>query len=247
MARWPEGVHKLVFEQLDSTMSEAARYCPGLRGPLWILALEQSAGRGRQGRAWLHEPGNFAATLIWQPAGEIATRALRSFVAALALRDACLAATGGRGEFRLKWPNDVLLNGGKLAGILLESTGPCLLIGVGVNLAAAPASGAVENAVAPPVNLRQETGVTVAPREFLDLLAPAYAAREEQFLSHGFGAIRDDWLAHAAHLGKPLRARLPDREITGIFRTVDEHGQLVLETTGGEHRIAAADIFLDPR
>ncbi len=247
MARWPEGVHRLVFERLDSTMSEAVRHCPGLRGPLWILALEQRAGRGRQGRAWLHAPGNFAATLIWQPPGDIAARALRSFVAALALRDACLAATDGVGQFTLKWPNDVLLNGGKLAGILLESTGPCLAIGVGVNLLHSPPPEVVLPGAPAPVNLRDETGISIPPEDFLSLLAPAFAEREAQFVNRGFAAIRDDWLAHAARLGQGLKARLPDREISGIFRTVDDQGRLVLETTGGEHRIAAADIFPDRR
>ncbi|MDQ7079115.1 MAG: biotin--[acetyl-CoA-carboxylase] ligase [Paracoccaceae bacterium] len=247
MARWPEGVHKLVLDRCESTMAEAARHGPGLRGPLWILALEQTGGRGRQGRAWLHPAGNFAASLVWYPEGTTAQRALRSFVAALALRDACLEATGGRGTFTLKWPNDVLLNGGKLAGILLESGDRWLSVGFGVNLAEAPMIGQTRPDAPMPVSLAAETGAEITPRDFLPLLASAQARREAQFLRDGFAATRRDWLENAARLNEPLTARLAGREITGIFQTVDEDGMLVLKAADEEHRIAAADIFFPPR
>ena len=120
-------------------MLEAARRLPDLRGPTWILALRQTAGRGRRGRAWTDPAGNFAATLVMRLDEPPARLALRSFVAALALHDALAAATGLPQGFALKWPNDVLLNGGKLSGILLESPGAGVLaLGIGVNLRHAP-------------------------------------------------------------------------------------------------------------
>ncbi|NKX44359.1 biotin--[acetyl-CoA-carboxylase] ligase [Roseicyclus persicicus] len=245
---WPAGTARQVLITTDSTMAEAARQAARLPGPTWICALEQTAARGRRGRAWAMPPGNFAASLVLRPDGPPGQAALRSFVAALALRDACVAATGRPGAFTLKWPNDVLLNGGKLAGILLESMGQGgrvdhLIIGIGVNLAAAPDPATLEPGAVPPVSLAGETGVTVTPEAFLDLLAPAYDARERQFTTLGFAPIRTAWLAHAARLGDTVTARTARDETTGIFRDVDMEGHLVLETPKGPTRIAAADIF----
>jgi BirA family biotin operon repressor/biotin-[acetyl-CoA-carboxylase] ligase len=114
--RWPEGYGLTVLASVDSTMAEAARRAPTLAGPGWILALRQTAARGRRGRAWVMPPGNFAATLVYRPPGGPAEHALRSFAAALALADALDALTGRPDAVALKWPNDVLLHGGKLAG-----------------------------------------------------------------------------------------------------------------------------------
>ncbi|HEX9857902.1 MAG TPA: biotin--[acetyl-CoA-carboxylase] ligase, partial [Paracoccaceae bacterium] len=120
---WPEGVGRHILGTVDSTNAFAARLAPGLTGPAWVLAGEQTAGRGRRGRAWSSPRGNFHASLVMQPTEPPEVVALRSFAAALALRDTCVALTGLPQAFALKWPNDVLLNGGKLAGILLESAG----------------------------------------------------------------------------------------------------------------------------
>ena len=120
---WPAGYGQRVLGEVDSTNAEAARIAGNLDGPEWILGLRQTAGRGRRGRGWADPEGNFAATLVLFP-GEPAGRvALRSFVASLALLDAFVAVTGRPDGFALKWPNDVLLNGGKVAGILLEGAG----------------------------------------------------------------------------------------------------------------------------
>ena len=113
-----------MLAEVDSTLNEAARRFDTLRGPTWILALHQTAARGRRGRDWRHPAGNFAATFVLPGPLQPATAALRSFVASLALYDAFAAATGRPGSFALKWPNDVLLNGGKVAGMLLETIGP---------------------------------------------------------------------------------------------------------------------------
>ena len=174
--------------------------------------------------------------------------ALRSFVAALALYDALVAATGRAEAFSLKWPNDVLLNGGKLAGILLESAGAGttlshFAIGIGVNLRAAPEAAAVEANAMRPASLLAETGVKIAPEEFLDLLAPAYARHEAQFATYGFAPIRTAWLDRAAKLGEVITARTAKEEITGTFQTVDAAGNLVLTTPRSRHAIPAADVF----
>ncbi|MEM9551153.1 MAG: biotin--[acetyl-CoA-carboxylase] ligase [Pseudomonadota bacterium] len=248
MSVWPQGYGLHVLDSVDSTLDEAARLAPTATGPVWIMAHRQSAARGRRGRGWRMPPGNLAATLLMQPGGSPAEAALRSFVAALALRDACVAVTGRAEAFQLKWPNDVLLNGGKLAGILLESVGQVgrmqhLAIGIGVNLAEAPARGEVELGALRPVSLVSETGASVAPDAFLSHLAAAYATHEATFRAYGFAPIRTAWLAAAARLGEVITARTGSSETRGNFETVDDRGNLVLGTAHGRVAIPAADIY----
>jgi len=182
------------------------------------------------------------------PGGEAKQAALRSFVAALALFDACVAVTGRAEGLALKWPNDVLLNGGKLAGILLESTGhgsgvAHLAIGIGVNLADAPGADAVEPGAVRPVSLVSETGAQVEPELFLTELAAAFARYETQFLTYGFAPIRSAWLARAARLGEVITARTATSQTVGTFETVDAEGNLVLNTAQGRVSIPAAEVY----
>ncbi len=242
-ASWPDGYGRLVFESIDSTLSEAARRAPDLTGPLWILAEEQTAARGRRGRSWATPKGNFAGTLIMRRAEAPGVAALRSFVASLALRRAFVRVTGDEGPFALKWPNDVLLNGGKVAGILLETIGDHLAIGIGVNLAHAPGVDQVEAGALRPVSVIGETGISVSPAAFLDALASEYAELETQFLTFGFAPIRNAWLAHAARLGEEIVARTMRDETRGVFEDVDENGSLILRTPKGRVPITAADVF----
>lgn len=244
---WPDGYAHLALGEVGSTLDEAARRFTAFAGPTWITAVKQTAARGRRGRSWAHPSGNFAATLVL-PVNDGQTAALRSFVAALALHEALVSLTGRAEPFALKWPNDVLLNGGKVAGILLEGLSAGgriagLAIGIGVNLAAAPGAGEVEPGALRPVSLAGETGARVSPEALLAALAPAYAHWEAQFTNFGFVPVRNAWLSRAARLGQALTARLPTEEIVGTFREVDEEGRLVLETPQGLRRIAAGDIF----
>ena len=239
---------RLALATVDSTNAEAARRAATTPGPVWILAAEQTGGRGRRGRPWASPRGNFHATLLMRPPGPPEVVALRSFAAALALREACVALTGLPQAFRLKWPNDVLLNDGKLAGILLESAGQGagvahLAIGIGVNLIAVPPLAAVEEGAVPPVSLLAETGLRIAPTAFLEALAPAYARWETLFVTEGFAPLRAAWLAHAARLGEPIRARTGVSTREGIFETVDATGALVLRTRDGTLAIPAAEVF----
>lgn len=245
---WPEGYGKRVLAEIGSTNAEAARIANTLAGPEWVLTLNQTASRGRRGRTWEFPKGNFAATLVLHPKEPPAQVALRSFVAALALREAFVAATGRSDGLALKWPNDVLLNGGKVAGILLESIGAAtnvehLAIGFGINLVAAPTPEQVEDGAVRPVSLLSETGIDIPPEDFLTLLAAAYARYEAQFTTYGFAPIREAWLTHAARLGEVITARTGNSETTGTFETIDEAGNLVLSTAKGRVAIAAADVF----
>jgi len=247
-AKWPAGYGKRILAEVDSTNAEAARLAPLLTGPEWILALSQTAARGRRGRAWVNPVGNFAATLVMRPNETPDKVALRSFVASLALFDAVVAATGHSRGVTLKWPNDVLLNGGKLAGILLESAGSVaglshFAIGIGVNLCVAPDAGQIEQGALRPVSLLSETGINVTPEEFLDVLAPAYARFEAQFVTYGFAPIRTAWLDRAAKLGEVITARTTRDTLTGTFETVDDAGNLVLSTAKSRQVIPAAEVF----
>ncbi len=241
MERWPAGVGREILETVDSTNAEALRRAEaGERGPLWLLARRQTAARGRRGRAWASPEGSFAATLLMHAPGDLA---LRSFVAALGLHDAMVALTGRAELFALKWPNDVLLAGGKLAGILLESGGRgALAIGVGVNLGAAPEAAALEPGAVRPVGLGEATGLRVSPEEMLDALAPAVMRWEERLQDEGFAPVRAAWLARAARLGEEVVARLPGREVAGRFETVDANGAIVLATATGRVTLPAAEI-----
>lgn len=242
------GAGRIVLPETDSTNAEGFRRAVGLTGPTWIIAGAQTAGRGRRARPWASPLGNFYGTLVLKPVEPPETVALRSFAAALALRDACVALTGLPQSFALKWPNDVLLNGGKLAGILLESAAlgqvnPVLCIGIGVNLIAAPDASMVEPGATPPVSLLAETGARVTPERFLDALAPAYARWEATFTAHGFAPLRAEWLAHAARLGEVIKARTGQETREGVFETIDEQGNLILRMAQGRVAIPAAEVF----
>lgn len=237
-----------MLEETDSTNAEAARRAQDTGGPLWILARRQTAARGRRGRAWIGPEGNFAATLLMRPAGDPGSAALRSFAAALALAEALEALTGAGPAIALKWPNDVLLNGGKVAGILLESAGAGgavshLAIGFGVNLIAAPPPEAVEPGATLPVSVLAETGVRLTPEALLAHLAPAFARHEDQLGRYGFAPIRTAWLGRAARLGQTITARTVTETVTGRFETLADDGALVLATPEGRRAIPAAEVF----
>lgn len=235
-------MERLVLDAVDSTNAEAARRAGMPGGPLWILALSQSAGRGRRGRGWVSPAGNFAATLVMRPAPPPAEAALRSFVAALALADALDGIAGLGDRLRLKWPNDVLLDGGKLAGILLEAGQGQLCVGIGVNLAAHPAPDDLPEGALPGTSIAAATGLHIAPETLLDHLAPAFAAWEARLATYGFAPIRTAFLARAARLGERITVRTGGAPLDGRFEDIDATGALVLAGSGGRVSVSAGDV-----
>lgn len=244
---WPDGYGRIILDETDSTMREASRRAPDLTGPTWIMARHQSAAHGRRGRAWQNPAGNFAATLFLRPDDRPAGAALRSFSTAVALYrtlEMCVAAE----RLSLKWPNDVLLDGGKVAGILLESSGygarlNWLAIGIGVNLIEAPEPETVEARALRPVSVAGQGGRPHTQEDMLHWLAVHVARQEQMFRDFGFDPVRRLWLRHASHLGQVITARTARDEITGTFETVDEAGNLVLVTPKSRHAIPAAEVF----
>ena len=225
---------------------DLARSYDGAQGfPHWILAGTQTHARGRQGHSWLSPAGAFSASLVMQPRCPPSTAAQRSFVAACALRRA-LASVVDAGVLAQKWPNDVLLNGGKVAGILLESFGSGqlverLTIGIGVNLGHAPQNVAQSSFA--PIGVADVTGQSLLPDAFLSILAAEFAAVEAVLDHQGFAEVRAEWTAHAARLGENIIARTGREEITGRFEGLDAQGNLLLLTAGGKRVIPAADIY----
>lgn len=247
IADWPAGVGRFSFDEVTSTLDVAREQAVQHQNATWFTAIRQTASRGRRGRPWVAPVGNFYGTLS-VPCSDPETASLRSFVAALAVHDALRAVMGDGPKLALKWPNDVLLNDGKVAGILLESIlvqGQMwgVAVGIGVNLIAAPDMAQVEEGALYPVSVKTESGVDVAPDAFLKHLAPAFAQWDGQLTTYGFAPIRTAWLARAARLGETITARLPTEDVIGRFDTVDENGYLVLNTAKGPRNIAAADVF----
>lgn len=216
----------------------------GVREPLWILTDRQTAGTGRRGRTWHQGEGNFAGTLLWPiSADALKIPSVFSFIAGLAVAETVAESGIVPDRLSLKWPNDVLLDGRKLAGILSElSTAgekQAILIGIGVNLWDVP-TDAPEEAIA----LSKSSGGAPSARHFAERLDGHFRHFWSLFEAQGFSAIRQAWLSRAAGIGQPLTVRRHDTTQDGHFRGIDEDGALLLETEQGVERITAGDVFL---
>ncbi|MGB0498604.1 MAG: biotin--[acetyl-CoA-carboxylase] ligase [Rubricella sp.] len=161
----------------------------------------------------------------------------------LALFDALDALTGRGDLMALKWPNDVLMEGRKIAGILLESRDGLLVIGVGVNLVAHPPQEMLEEHALPAANLLERTGMRIVPDALFDELAAAFARWDALLEAEGFAPVREAWLARAANRGAVVTARMPGRTVSGRFEGIDDTGAIVIDTGQGRQAIPAADIF----
>ena len=242
--RAAEAGHRLiVHDTLDSTNSEALRLArAGETGPCWIVAREQTAGRGRRGRAWVSATGDLTASLVFTAAVTPAVAATLGFAASLAVSEACRALAPGA-NLSLKWPNDVLANGGKIAGLLLESETQgdalAIVVGFGVNLASAPAGMPF------PATSLGGQGHGATPDEVLSELTDAWVGLAALWNNgRGFEAIRKAWLAQAGGIGHAISVRTGDRVESGIFETLDQEGRLVLRLDdGGTRLIAAGDVY----
>lgn len=225
--------------RIDSSNDEARRLAlAGAGHGTVVTAVEQSAGRGRRGRPWLSPAGNLHCSVLLDPGEDPAAAPQLAFVAALALRDA-LAELAVTGDFRVKWPNDILCNGAKIAGMLLERVGALIILGVGVNIVAFP-----ENALFPATCLRK-LGSGANEEDVLSGFCTRLGARYDQWRREGFAPIREAWLAVAAGLGREITARLADETVLqGVFAGLDRDGALQLAGEGGAiHRVLAGDVF----
>jgi BirA family biotin operon repressor/biotin-[acetyl-CoA-carboxylase] ligase len=237
------GVRLAACGMLGSTNAEAlARARRGERGPLWITAERQDAGRGRRGRTWVSEPGNLYASLLLTHPAQAEHWAQLSFVAALAVHDAVAElAPGLKPRLAIKWPNDLLLSESKFAGILIEgeSGSDVAVVGIGVNCVSHPAGTEF------PATDLAAAGAPIASEALFTALSNTMLGRLAQWNGgEGFSTIRTDWLARAAGLGRAIRVRLADREIEGTFEALDARGALVLRRSDGSATtVTAGDVF----
>ncbi len=206
----------------------------------WLRADRQSFGRGRQGRAWKSSSGNlFASTLVRLRAGDPPAPTL-ALVASLALYEAVAPYLAEPSQLTLKWPNDVLLGGAKLSGILLEREDDAVVIGIGVNLSSHP-----DDNDRPSTSLARH-GSAPLPDIFIRGLAPLFGEWLERWRTRGLGPIREQWLARALPAGTPLGVHDADGDrLDGWFDGLTEDGALRLRLADGSVRVIhAADVFL---
>lgn len=237
------GIPVAHFGSIDSTNAEARRRAEaGETGPIWLSADVQTAGRGRRGRHWESPTGNLAATLLLVTDLPPSEAAQISLVAGLAACDAAQAFAPGA-DARVKWPNDVLLDGKKVAGVLVESGRTAdgrlwLAVGVGLNLARGP-----DTADRPTTRIA-DYAQAPSPAEALRRLSGALAARVALWRQDGFPAVSDAWSRAAFGLGGPCEARLFNETVTGVAEGLDPDGALRLRLASGEiRRISAGDVF----
>ena len=239
------GARLIAHHTLGSTNAEAlSRARAGERGPLWVKATRQTAGRGRRGNVWTSEPGNLYATLLLSDAAPAAHLPELCFVVALAVRDSIVdVAPQLAAKLKLKWPNDLLLDGAKLAGILIEAESvgglTAVAAGIGVNCAHHP-----DNLAYPATSLAAG-GAAIAPDALLQALSHMMVSRLAQWgRGSGFAGVRAEWLKHAANIGGDIHVRLPDREVTGRFETLDRMGRLMLRLPAGNlEAITVGELF----
>ena len=240
-----DGWRVVEFGGVTSTSDVARRFAAeGDPGRLWVRAEAQSAGRGRLGRAWESPPGNFYASALLVDPCAPAIAAQLGFVAGVALARAVedLGAEGAR----LKWPNDLVCRGAKLAGLLVEGSSIggrfAAVVGVGVNCASAPAGLAY-----PAAHLAGVLGRAVAPQA----LFAALARRFEESLGRwgqgrDFAAVRLAWLERAASLGERVALDGPQGRREGVFEGLDAAGRLLLRGVHGLEVVETADLALNP-
>ena len=237
------------LDTVDSTNAEARRRAEqgveaAPEGTL-VWAMEQTAGRGRRGRTWISPKGNLYCSIILRPDVPLKDAAQFGFVASLAVFDTIGSLAQPGTDAQTKWPNDVLIAGRKVAGILLEAQGAAtpdavpdfVIVGVGVNLMSFPED------VEFPATCMLDEGCTVLAPEFLEGFARHFLAWTRVWVDEGFERLRKNWLWRCGQVGKEVEVRLANETLSGIFKDLDETGALILETSDGPRTITAGDVY----
>ena len=233
--RLPDGYRLVDLPRVDSTNAEALRRAAeGAPHGTVVLAAEQTAGRGRRGRSWLPAPGNLYMTvLVRPPAGHAAAQL--SFVAAVALGEAMDRET----DFRFKWPNDLLVGGRKIAGILIEADGEATAVGIGVNAARTPDGVS---------DIAADLGGRIDAATLCTAICGTFDRWYRRWLDEGFGPVRDAWLSRATGLGEVVSARSARGTVSGRFDRLTADGAMVLvDASGTETEIASGEVFFGRR
>jgi BirA family transcriptional regulator, biotin operon repressor / biotin---[acetyl-CoA-carboxylase] ligase len=241
----PDGYRLILRDTVNSTNDEAKRLArAGVEEGTLVWALQQTAGRGRRGRGWSSPRGNLYASLVLRPACPLDRAAQLGFVAALAVCDALAALVPGLRDPALKWPNDVLVGGRKIGGILLESEigdggNPAfVIVGVGINLVSAPV-----NAEFPATSIAAEGPRPPEPAAMLEAFVWQFDSWARCWRMEGFAPVRLAWRTRARGLGEPIRVHLESATLHGRFADIDQQGVLLLDTPDGRRYISAGDVF----
>jgi BirA family biotin operon repressor/biotin-[acetyl-CoA-carboxylase] ligase len=241
----PAGYRLHCYATIGSTNDEAKRLArAGAPEGTLVWAGEQTAGRGRRGRHWASPPGNLYLSLLLRPGGAPARSAQLGFVAALGLGEAVERLAGPALRLSYKWPNDLLVEGRKLAGILLESETTAsgeidlVVIGTGVNLATSPHA-----AEYPATSLAEEGITAITPAMLLEAFVGRFDGWASRWRREGFAPVREAWLSRAIGIGEAIRVRLERTTLAGRFLDLDETGALLLDGAEGLRRVAAGDVF----
>ena len=237
------------FDDIDSTNTEAKRLAAeGAPEFTVVLAKSQNAGRGRRGRHWASPPGNLYSSVVLRPDSTPLEGAQVSFVAALAVSDVARQVLPAAAAIACKWPNDVIVNGHKISGVLLESAATAgrlewLVLGVGINVRHHPGLTGAYPSSALVGEGATELEVDRVVVHYLDALAAWYG----RWRRDGFQAVRTAWLERALGLGGPVSVALERETVTGRFVDLDSSGALIVETDDGAHvMIAAGDVTFGP-
>lgn len=224
-------------ERLGSTNDEARRLArEGAPHGTVVHADEQTAGRGRRERAWFSPPGNLYLSVLLRldmPARRLAEL---GFLTAVAVADALDALLPKHTRAALKWPNDVLANGGKIAGILVEQADTAAIVGIGLNVLYAPPNVAYKTTTI------AASGGIASVDGARDLLLSRLDGRLVQWTQQGFAPIRGAWSARGHAIGTPLRATVGNHPLEGTFAGLDDDGALLLDTDAGRQRVMAGDV-----
>lgn len=243
----PPGCRLLSYDSLGSTSDEAKRLA-ATGAPAWtvVWARRQTAGRGRRGRHWESPVGNLYASIVLRPDCPPATAVQLGFVAALAVADAITPVLDDARRLVLKWPNDVLLDGRKVTGILPETgvsgaTGvDWVVLGIGINVTNYPPEAQLAGREATSL---AAAGLTCSVDALLPALLRGLMAEVQSWQDGGFGPVRAAWLKRAVPVGTEISVRLPEGPVAGRFGGLDDTGALVLQSDVGERLLTAGEVF----
>jgi BirA family biotin operon repressor/biotin-[acetyl-CoA-carboxylase] ligase len=233
MQRFRVAHHKTIGSTNDEARRLAAEGAPD--GTV-IHADEQTSGRGRLAHTWFSPPGNLYLSIVLRSGQPPARAAELSFVTALAVADTVEALLPRDASATLKWPNDVLVGGAKIAGILLEHADDATIIGIGLNVLQAPSN------IAYKATTVVAGGGIASVDGARDILLDRLARHIDAWSRDGFAAVREQWLRRSHPIGTAIRANAGGLSIAGAFAGLDADGALLLDTAAGRQRIVAGEV-----
>lgn len=226
-------------DRIGSTNDEARRLAAeGAPHGTVVHADEQTRGRGRMAHTWFSPPGNLYISILLRTGQSAGRAAELSFVAALAVADTAEALLPRQTRVMLKWPNDVLVSGAKIAGILLEQVDGASIVGIGLNVLEAPSTAAYKTTTI------VANGGIASVDGARDILLDRFGRHLADWRAEGFASIREQWLGRSYPIGAAIRANSAGQAIAGYFAGLDPDGALLLDTSLGRQRIVAGEVVL---